>query len=134
MKFPLAPTHEVSSMNALASDTIHKPVDEVFGQLDFTDEPSSFEVNGRRVIFVVRPTAEPVTPDVNWSEVQGKRRHQLIDLKISGVITAVELLELAQLNEQFERYASRVAPLPMSHALELLAKITGQANDKHSKP
>lgn len=113
-------------LKTLASDTIEEPVKQFFGDMDFTDEPSAFEVNGRRVYFVVRPTTEPVTPVVSWTDEQARRRHQLIDLKLGGAISAVELLELAQLNEEFERYASRVAPLPMSYALEVLAKLTAQ--------
>ena len=110
----------------LASDSIQEPVKQFFGDMDFTDEPSAFEVNGRRVYFVVRPAAEPATPVANWTAAQLNRRHHLIDLKLGGAISAVELLELAQLNEDFERYASRVAPLPMSYALEVLAKLTSQ--------
>lgn len=117
-------------LRTLASDTIYEPVKQFFGEMDFTDEASAFEVNGRRVYFVIRPTSEPVTTDPQWTDEQSKRRHHLIDLKLGGAISAVERLELAQLNEQFERYASRVAPLPMSYALELLAKLTSLANSK----
>jgi hypothetical protein len=94
-------------MKTLAPERIHESVDQVFGEMDFTDEASAFEVNGRRVYFVVRPTSEPISHDPQWSDEQSKRRHHLIDLKLSGAISPIELLELAQLNEDFERYASR---------------------------
>ena len=114
----------------LKASTIDEPAKRFFGEHDISDEASTFEVNGRRVYYVVRPAGEPTTPETTWTEVQSKRRHHLIDLKLGGAISAVELLELTQLNEEFDRHLNRVAPLPMSYALEVLAKLTDAVSGK----
>ena len=121
------PTPESSMLKV---STIDEPAKRFFGEHDISDEASTFEENGRRVYYVVRPADEAPTPGANWTETQSKRRHHLIDLQLGGVISAVELLELTQLNEEFDRHVSRVAPLPMSYALEVLAKLTASVGGK----
>ena len=112
----------------MAAEAFDEPVQRFFGELDISEEPSTFEVNGRRVYVVVRPAHEPTDPVTKWTEDQSKRRHHLIDLKLNRAISAVELLELARLNEEFDQHLKRATPLPMSYALEMLEKLTAPAN------
>ena len=117
-------------LKVITADLIDEPVKRFLSGLDISSEASVVEVNGRRVYLMARPANEPTDPETNWTEAQSKRRHHLIDLKLGNAISAVEVLELAQLSEEFERHRNRVAPLPMSYAIELLAKLTAEAGTK----
>jgi hypothetical protein len=116
--------------STLADHQLHQPVEQVFGAMAFSEEPTSFEVNGRRVFYLVRPTEETKLLADDWNQVKANRRTHLIDLKFSHVIEPHESLELADLNAEFSHYCNRQAPLPIGHALELLVKLEAASAKK----
>src|ERR1051326_8912635 len=77
-----------------------------------------FELDGRPIACLVPP---PTHPDDSgeWTTTKNARRFYLIDREIDGTITTEEKLELQTLEEQFEQFMDRVAPLPVDHARQL---------------
>jgi len=77
---------------------------------------------------VARVTAEtrPVTPveDGDWTHQMNYRRHELIDKQIAHTLTSSEAAELAKLQDDFDRFLDRVAPLPLDHARQVLKRVS----------
>jgi hypothetical protein len=64
---------------------------------------------------------------VAWTEEHNARRIELIQRNCAGGLTAAEIVELANLQEELLRYRQQVAPLPLDDARqmhqELLARV-----------
>ena len=98
-------------------------------------EGSIFEFDGKAVARIV-----PISPKTNgkppareeWTDAKNARRSELVDRKIDGSITPEEAEELAELQDQLDRYVDRVAPLPLEAARklhhELLAKAAAKSH------
>src|SRR5262245_5331387 len=86
--------------------------------LSFNANGTIFELDGRPIACLVPP---PIRPDDSgeWSTTKNARRCYLIDRDIDGTITMQEKLELQTLEEQFEQFMDRVAPLPVDHVRQL---------------
>jgi hypothetical protein len=117
----------------IESDEMEEPVRRFLGGLDVSNEASMVEVNGRRVFLIVRPPVTPGQEDEPWTDAKDQRRNDLIDLKIDSKLTPIESVELAELNEEFDRHMNRVAPLPIEYARQFLKRANEQApQDKAS--
>jgi hypothetical protein len=62
--------------------------------------------------------------DTEWTEQLNCRRHDLIDKQIAKTLTPAEAAELADLQQGFDRFLDRVAPLPIDHARRLLHRVS----------
>jgi len=100
--------------------------------LTLASEPLGFvlELAGKPVARMMPPldvrngtssTADP------WTEFKNDRRCELIDKEIGDTLSIAERHELEDLQEQMLRYRHRVAPLPLSHARQLLEKLEKRA-------
>jgi len=107
----------------IENDLLDEPVRQFLNGLDFSNEASVVEMNGRRIYLVVRPASESAHESEPWNDLPAKRRHELIDRKIDSMLDPLEAVELAELEERFDRHLDRMAPLPIVHARNLLAQI-----------
>ncbi len=111
-------------------DTVEEGLKKLVLSLSNEAGGSVLEMNGRPVVWVVPAVATPSNGDEVWTEEKNARRCHLIERKYAGTLSAAELIELAELQEQMLRYRQRVAPLPLEDARrlhqELLAKASGQ--------
>jgi hypothetical protein len=80
---------------------------------------SLLEINGRPVTWVVPAVAVPANGDEVWTEQKNNRQYDLIERKYAGAPSPTEAVELAQLQEQMQRYRQKVAPLPLEDARRL---------------
>jgi hypothetical protein len=103
-------------MNHVNLNTVSDEVRQVI--LSFNANGTIFELDGRPIACLVPP---PTQPDGSgeWTTTKNARRFYLIDREIDGTITTAEKLELQTLEEQFEQFMDRVAPLPVDHARQL---------------
>jgi hypothetical protein len=120
------PDRELFMRKIIESDEMEEPVKRFLGSLDVSNEASVVEVNGRLVYLIVRPPMTTGREDEPWTDERDQRRNDLIDLKIDSKLTPIESVELAELDEAFDRHMNRVAPLPMEYARELLKRANEQ--------
>lgn len=76
----------------------------------------------------VRPMLDQRTSNVAWSDDKNGRRLELIDKKVAQTITAVESLELADLQQQAETHFDKIAPPPMKGVAELHQQLLNRDN------
>ncbi|OWK36213.1 hypothetical protein [Fimbriiglobus ruber] len=107
-------------------DTIDEPVKQFLTGLDISTEPSIVEVNGRRIFIVVRPANADTTYEEPWTDAKAHRRYDLVNKEIGATISPEEAVELAQLNDELDHHISKVAPLPLEHARNILAQLQAQ--------
>jgi hypothetical protein len=72
----------------------------------------------------VRPMLANPTSNGAWTDDKNRRRVELIDKKIAGTITAMESVELTDLQRQAESHFDQVAPPPMKGLAELHQQLT----------
>ncbi len=65
------------------------------------------------------PTGEPI----QWRPEFNARRYELIDKDLAGTISPEDAVELFQLEQSINAYASRVAPLPMGEVRRLYDEL-----------
>jgi hypothetical protein len=75
-------------------------------------------------------TAPGVTAGGEWTEEKNQRRCDLVDKEIDGTISAVEKVELAQLQAEMLAYRRKVAPLPLEELRKLHQELLRHASDK----
>ena len=107
----------------IENDLIEEPVKRFLGELAISTDASVIEVNGRRIYLVVRPASDESCLAEPWTDEKQKRRYLLIDRQIEATLTPMEVVELAELEEQFDRHLNRVAPLPINYAREVFAQL-----------
>jgi len=107
----------------IEGDTIEEPVRRFLTGLDVSNEASVVEIEGRKVYILVRPQATQPAEESEWTAEKARRRYGLIDKKLDSRITPLECVELAELEEEFDRYRDRVAPLPIGYAREILESL-----------
>lgn len=79
------------------------------------------ELDGRPVAFLVGPAriARARHDPESWTDEKNDRRCDLIDKEIDGSLTAVERLELTELEEELLDYRDHLAPIPIAQSREL---------------
>ena len=107
----------------IEGDTIEEPVRRFLMGLEVSNEASVVEIEGRKVYILVRPQVSKPAEDSEWTSEKNRRRYELIDRNLDTRITPLECVELAELEEEFDRYRDRVAPLPIGLAREILESI-----------
>ena len=75
-------------------------------------------------------TTSPEPSGREWTEEKNQRRCDLVDKEIDGTISAVEKVELDQLQAEMLAYRRKVAPLPLEGLRELHQELLRQASDK----
>ena len=95
-----------------ASETVRQVI------LSFTASSTIFELDGQPVACLIPPPTRSDESD-EWTTVKNARRFYLIDKEIDGSITKEEKSELQFLEDQFNQFMDRVAPLPLEHARQL---------------
>jgi hypothetical protein len=78
-------------------------------------------------------TPSPESSGREWTEEKNQRRCDLVDKEIDGTISAVEKVELDQLQTEMLAYRRKVAPLPLESLRELHQELLRQASDKTTK-
>jgi hypothetical protein len=111
---------------------IAKPVRQFFDSLDTSEGPAVVRTRGRKFYVVARPDAVNQAPGP-WTPRKAKRRHDLIDKQIDDRLTVEEEVELAELEDELDRYVDEVAPLPIEYARQVLDRLLRQAAAKKSK-
>ncbi len=96
-------------------------------RLEPSTEAALYEMHGRRVYFVVRPTSD-ASEHIPWSSSRNERRCDLIDKEIAGTITPEESIELIELQVQMRRFVDEVAPLPIATVRKLHAELLEKAS------
>jgi antitoxin (DNA-binding transcriptional repressor) of toxin-antitoxin stability system len=113
-------------MSRIELDNEPEAVRDFFLRLPVDGEGTILSLRGKPVARVTpeaRPTASaPV--DGEWTDQMSRRRHDLIDKQIANTLTPAESAELAELQQGFDQFLDRVAPLPIEHARRLL-KLVG---------
>lgn len=103
-------------MNHVNLNNVAESVRQVI--LSFTASSTVFELDGQPVACLIPP---PTPPDdtSEWTTIKNARRFYLIDKEIDGSIAEEEKLELQILEDQFDQFMDRMAPLPLEHARRL---------------
>ena len=70
----------------------------------------------------------------DWTEAMNGRRFALMDKKIDGSITSSEIGELDSLEQRFDVFLDRVAPLPIAAMRELHEQLLNRALQSQSSP
>ena len=96
------------------------------------------EVSGGAVIerggTVFAGVVRAVSTDVDeWTSDKNRRRCELIDADIDGVITPEGRMELEVLTEEMRRHVDRVAPLPLEGTRRLLRELRALAAAKRAE-
>lgn len=105
-----------TDMNRVNLNTVSDEVRQVI--LSLGANGAIFELDGRPIACLVPPPTQP-DDSGEWTTTKNARRFYLIDREIDGTITPEEIFELQTLEEQFEQFMDRVAPLPVGHARQL---------------
>jgi hypothetical protein len=90
---------------------------------------SVLELNGQAVACVV-PAPKPVrrgSAPLKWTDRKNARRSELIDREIDDILTADEVVELRQLQDEMLRYQNMVAPWPIQAARQLHQELLEKA-------
>ena len=96
-------------MNHVNLNTVSDEVRQVI--LSFNANGTIFELDGRPIACLAPPPTQP-DDSGEWTTTKNARRFYLIDREIDGTITMEENPELQTLEEQFEHFMDRLAPLP----------------------
>jgi len=62
-----------------------------------------------------------------WTEDKNRRRAELVDRQIAGMLTSDEEAELQVLQQQMRAYRDKVAPLPLEDTRQLHAQLMEKA-------
>ena len=84
-------------------------------------------VNGKP-LFRVIPVSASDSTEHEWSDERNARRCLLIDQEVRGTITAIEAIELEDLQDHLRRYRRQVAPLPLAETRRLLEELERKAS------
>ncbi len=84
-------------------------------------------VNGELLFRVIPVSASDRATTPEWTDEQNARRCLLIDKEVGGTISAVEAIELEDLQEQLRRYRRQVTPLPLAETRRLLEELERKA-------
>ena len=100
--------------------------------LSLASEPdgSVLELAGRpvaRMLPVSAGSNGAAVSDNEWTDAKNNRRCELVDRKIHGTLTADEVVELDDLQQQMLHYRDRVAPLPLDYARKLHQELLKRA-------
>jgi len=115
-------------MHHIALDQQDEAVKRFVLSLPVDPQASVLELNGQAVVWVVPASAVAANGDEPWTKEKNDRRCELIDRKYAGaILTLAEALELAQLQEQMQRFRQRVAPWPLEDARRLHQELLEQA-------
>ncbi|MBO0698355.1 MAG: hypothetical protein J2P46_08180 [Zavarzinella sp.] len=113
-------------MTQIALDNEPQAVRDFFLRLPPDEGGTVLSLRGRPVARVTPERRAMVGPptDDEWTEQMNQRRHQLIDKKIAKTLTPAEAGELADLQDRFDQFLDRVAPLPIDYAREVLKRVS----------
>ncbi len=84
-------------------------------------------VNGKPLFRVIPVSASDSITEQEWSDEQNARRCRLIDQEVRGTITAIEAIELEDLQDRLRRYRRQVSPLPLAETRRLLEELERKA-------
>lgn len=115
-------------MHHIALDHQDEAVKRFVLSMPVDPQASVLELNGQAVAWVVLASAVATNGDEPWTKEKNDRRCDLIDRKYACErLTLAEALELAQLQEQMQRYRQGVAPWPLEEARRLHQELLEQA-------
>jgi len=115
-------------MNHVNWDTLPEPLRQFIATLSVAPEGSVIERNGEPLVRVLPcPKTNGKATDEEWNPAKNQRRCDLIDREIDGHLTAIERVELEDLQQQLRRYVNKVAPLPLEPLRELHRELLEKA-------
>ena len=115
-------------MNTIDVDELDEPVLRFLLSLPNDPDGTRLRVKGKPLFRVIPVSASESTAEQEWSDEQNARRYLLIDKEVRGAITAVEAIELEDLQDRLRRYRRQVAPLPLAETRRLLEELERKAS------
>jgi len=116
--------------NVIELESQGEQVQEFFDSLPHSPGETLIKRKGRRPIIVVTPESEAQNSE--WTSEKNERRFGLIQKKIAGNATPLELGELACLQEEVDAWIDKVAPRPLEEAEQILASLIDRILKKQS--
>ena len=113
-------------MTQIELDNEPEAVRDFFLRLPPDEGGTVLSLRGRPVARVTperRPMVGPPADD-QWTDRMNRRRRELIDKKFAKTLAPAEAVELTDLQDRFDQFLDRVAPLPIDYARELLNRVS----------
>ena|SRR5438445_82198 len=85
-------------------------------------------VNGKTLFRVIPVLPSDSMAEQEWTDEQNARRCLLIEKEVGGAITAIEAIELEDLQDQLRRYRRQVTPLPLADTRRMLEELERKAS------